>query len=194
MSHEWTAETAEWYAENYGEYATNRLAVDALDLPADAVIVDVGCGAGAALRHAGQRVTTGELIGVDPVPRMAEIAQARAAGHPAQARLDFRVGPAEKLPVDDAVADFVFAFDSFDHWQDKVAGLAEVGRILRPTGQLVVVKDGGVPGGVKAAKAFVAELTKAGFAVLRRESIAVEDVAFALWVCAVVTLPGENLE
>lgn len=191
---EWTAETAEWYAAHYGEYATNRLAVDALDLPADAVIVDVGCGAGAALRHASQRVTTGRLIGVDPVPRMVEIAQERAAGHPAAARLDFRVGPAEKLPVDDSIADFVFAFDSFDHWQDKAAGLAEVGRVLRPVGQLVVVKDGGVPGGVKAAKAFVAELTKAGFAVVRAESIAVEDVAFALWVCAAATLAGENLE
>jgi len=194
MAHEWTAETAEWYAAHYGEYATNRLAVDALDLPPDAVIVDVGCGAGAALRHASQRVTSGALIGVDPVPRMVEIAQARAADHPAQARLDFRVGPAEKLPVDDNIADFVFAFDSFDHWQDKAAGLAEVGQILRPTGQLVVVKDGGVPGGSEAVRTFTSELTKAGFAVVRTESIAVEDVAFALWVCAATELTGKNQE
>ena len=41
---EWTAETADWYAERYGEYATNRLAVDALELAADAMVVDVGCG------------------------------------------------------------------------------------------------------------------------------------------------------
>jgi SAM-dependent methyltransferase len=184
MTNEWTAETAEWYADHYGEYATNHLAVDALDLPSDAVIVDVGCGAGAALRHASQRVTTGALIGVDPVLRMVEIAQERAADHPAADRLDFRVGPAERLPVDDVTADFVFAFDSYDHWQDKAAGLAEVRRVLRPGGQLVVVKDGGVPGGAKAAKAFVAELTQAGFAVVRAETIAVEDVTFALWVCA----------
>jgi len=25
---EWDSDTAEWYAENYGEYPTNRLAVD----------------------------------------------------------------------------------------------------------------------------------------------------------------------
>jgi hypothetical protein len=30
----------------------------------------------------------------------------------------------------------------------------------------------------------VAELTQAGFAVVRAETIAVEDVTFALWVCA----------
>ncbi|MCL4836224.1 MAG: methyltransferase domain-containing protein [Caldilineaceae bacterium] len=184
MATEWTTETAEWYAAHYGEYATNSLAVDALDLPANAVIVDVGCGAGPALRHASQRVTTGALIGVDPVPRMVEIAQARAADHPAAARLEFRVGSAESLPVDDGVADFVFAFDSFDHWQDKAAGLAEVRRILRPAGQLVVVKDGGVPGGAKAAKAFVKRLTDAGFALAREETIEVDEVSFTLWICS----------
>jgi hypothetical protein len=43
---DWNAETAEWYAANYGEYATNRLAADALEVAPDAVIVDVGCGTG----------------------------------------------------------------------------------------------------------------------------------------------------
>ncbi len=65
---EWNAEIAEWYADNYGEYPTNRLAIDALGLPMDAVVLDIGCGTGAALRHAAPRVTQGRLIGVDPVP------------------------------------------------------------------------------------------------------------------------------
>lgn len=184
MASEWTDEVAEWYAANYGEYATNRLAVDTLDLPAEAVIVDVGCGAGAALRHASQKVAGGRLIGVDPVPRMVEIAQERAVGHPAADRLEFRVGPAEALPVANGSADFVFAFDSFDHWQDKAAGLAEIRRILRSEGRLAVVKDGGVPGGSQAQQDFEAALTGAGFSVLRDESITEEDVAFHLWVCA----------
>ena len=38
----WNTETAEWYAAKYGEYATNRLAADAVDVAPDAVIVDVG--------------------------------------------------------------------------------------------------------------------------------------------------------
>ena len=84
---EWDSETAEWYAQNYGEYPTNRLAVDALDLPEDAVIVDVGCGTGAALRHAAVKVRRGHLIGIDPVPRMIEIARERLEGHPAAARI-----------------------------------------------------------------------------------------------------------
>jgi len=91
---EWNAETAQWYAGKYGEYATNRLAVDALDVAPDAVIVDVGCGTGSALRWVAARASEGELLGVDPVPRMLEIACERAADHPQGHRIEFREGPA----------------------------------------------------------------------------------------------------
>jgi len=181
---EWNAETAEWYAEKYGEYATNRLAVDALEVPPDAAIVDVGCGTGAALRHVAGRVPAGTLVGVDPIPRMIEIARERAAEHPEGARLDFREGPAEKLPVDDDCADLVLAFDSIDHWQDRAAGLAEIRRVLRLGGRLVVVKDGGVPGGAKAKRELVEILAQAGFEI-RGEQVLVEgDVTCTMWVCS----------
>lgn len=183
----WDAETAEWYAKKYGEYATNRLAVDALDLAPNAVVVDVGCGTGAALRRAAARVTDGRLIGVDPVERMIEIARERTANHPAQSRIEFRGGPAEQLPIDDAVADVVFAFDSFDHWQDQHAGLGEVRRILRPDGQFVVVKDGGLPGGTKARSHFLEALSADAFLVSREQHIEQDGVEFVMWVCGLTS-------
>jgi len=180
---EWNAETAEWYAANYGEYATNRLAVEALELEPGSVVVDVGCGTGSALRHAASAVTEGSLIGVDPVPRMIELARERTAGHPAASRIEFRLGAAEDLPVEDAVADVVLAFDSFDHWQDEARGLSEIRRILRPAGRLVVVKDASVPGERGARRAFVDALARARFVVSREEQIEGDDVRFTLWVC-----------
>ena len=182
---EWNAETAQWYADKYGEYATNRLAADALDVAPDAVIVDVGCGTGSALRRVARRVPKGTLVGVDPIPRMLEIARERIARHPEGHRIEFRRGPAEKLPVDNASADLVFAFDSIDHWQDKATGLAEIRRVLRPQGRLVVVKDGGVPGGAKAKRDFLSELGRAGFHVLDEQALAECDVSCTMWVCGV---------
>lgn len=193
---EWTAETAEWYADKYGEYATNRLAVDALDLSSDVTIVDVGCGTGAALRHvasgralSGRASSGGErggpLIGVDPIARMVEIARERAASHAHGDRLEFRQGPAEKLPVDDDSADVVFAFDSFDHWQDHARGLAEVRRVLRHDGLFVIVKDGGAPGGGKSHAVLLAALADAGFDVEEEQNITKEDVSFQMWRCRV---------
>lgn len=182
---EWTAETAEWYAAKYGEYATNRLAVDALDVAPDAVIVDVGCGTGSALRRIAARVPEGTLLGVDPIPRMLEIARERAALDPNGHRIGFHEAPAERLPCADHSADVVFAFDSIDHWRDRAAGLREVRRVLRPGGSFVVVKDGGLPGGVRAKREFVVELGREGFDVLSEKALADGDVACTMWVCGV---------
>jgi ubiquinone/menaquinone biosynthesis C-methylase UbiE len=180
---DWDAETAEWYAANYGEYATNRLAVEALELAHDAVLVDVGCGTGSALRHAAAAVSGGRLIGVDPVPRMLELAREKTAGHPAAARIEFRLGSSENLPVDDAAADVVLAFDSFDHWQDTARGLSEVRRVLRPAGRLVFVRDAGVPGASEARRTLVDAVARAGFLVTTERRIEADGVSFTMWIC-----------
>lgn len=184
---EWTAEMAEWYAENYGEYPTNRLAIDALDLAEDADIIDVGCGTGAALRHASQKVTQGQLIGIDPVPRMVEIARERTKTHNNGHRIEYRVGPAEKLPLENDSADVVLAFDSFDHWQNPEEGLQEVQRVLRSGGRLVLVKDGSVPEADKYAAVMLESVEHAGFRVIQKKEIHDGGVHFTL----LVSRPGQ---
>ena len=179
---EWTAETAEWYADKYGEYATNRLGIDALDLAAATTVVDIGCGTGAALRHLAESGSEATLIGVDPVARMVEIARERLPAKPPYQRIEFRQGSASAIPLESGSADVLLAFDSFDHWSDKAAGLAEVRRVLRPSGQFAMVKDGGAPGGGEAREAVQQALQHAGFTVLREEDIAKDDVTFTLWL------------
>ncbi len=184
---DWNRETAEWYAAKYGEYPTNRLAVDLLNLAPDSVVVDVGCGTGAALRHVAAVVAKGILIGVDPVPRMVEIARARTASHDGKARIEYREGPAEALPVADDTADFVLAFDSIDHWRDRDRGLSEVRRVLRRTGTLVLVKDGGLPGGSEAIAGLSSELSLAGFHLIDERSVEEGEVSFTMWICALAS-------
>lgn len=179
----WDDETAQHYADAYGEYPTNRLGAEALDLEDSITVVDVGCGTGSALRHAATRFKGGALIGVDPVPRMVEIARARAADHRERARLEFRTGPAEALPVEDATADVVFAFDSMDHWVDRARGLAEIRRILRPQGRLVIVKDQGIPQASDGKKVLLEALAAAGFRVDQRTDPAHDAVSCTIWCC-----------
>ena len=184
---QWTTETAEWYARNYGDYPIGRIAVAAIVLASSDVVVAVGCGPGSALRHAASYVTDGILIGVDPVPRMIEIAQEQTRRHPAATRIEFRLGSAEALPLAAASTDVVFAFDSIDHWQDQVRGLAEIRRILRQDGQLIVTKDRSVPGAGKAARQFTASIVQAGFLVTRQRTITESDVVFSLWECSLAS-------
>lgn len=180
---DWDAETAEWYAEKYGEYATNRLGVEAVRFTSNSTVVDIGCGTGSALRHAAKAISSGRLIGIDPAPRMLEIAREQTARHPAAGRIEFYEGAAECLPLEDVSADFVLAFDSFDHWSDRLQGLREVSRVLKPGGQFVVVKDGSLPDGSNAIKRFLKALNKTGFTVKEELSIQEGEVACTHWVC-----------
>ena len=173
---EWNAETAQWYADHYGEYATNELAVLALSLPTNGTIIDIGCGTGCALRHAAKQVTSGHLIGVDPVPRMVEIAKAQSTNTP----IRFLVGKAEQVPLKSAIADFVFAFDSFDYWSSPNEGLQEVARLLKSAGKLVVVKDAGVPGTFSLAEF----LEKSSLKRVQVQQIQKAGVEFTLTVCS----------
>lgn len=182
---EWNSETAEWYAANYGDYPTNRLAVERLDLPDQATIVDVGSGTGSALRYAAAKVTNGNLIGIDPVPRMIEIAKEITKGIETGNPINFMVGSAEELPVGDSSADIIFAFDSIDHWNDIQQGLKEILRILKPGGRFIIVKDLAVPGAKKALNTLKQKLGVAGFGLENEEVIQTDAVGFALWICMV---------
>lgn len=178
----WTIEACDWYAEKYGAYATNRLGIEALDLQPDSNVVDIGPGTGEALRHASVRVTSGALVGVDPLPRMLEIAKEWCAEHPARDRFDFRLGHAKALPVDDDFADFVIAFDTFDHWTDHAAGMAEVRRVLRSGGTFAALKDASVPQHDGSCVAFRAACEAAGF-VIDEERRVDDEVTFTFWRC-----------
>jgi ubiquinone/menaquinone biosynthesis C-methylase UbiE len=185
---EWTSETAEWYATKYGEYATNRLALDRLTLDEEMTIIDLGCGTGAALRHASLTVKEGVLLGVDPVPRMIEIAQERLASHPHAARITFHVGHVHELPVEDSCADLVLAFDSYHHWGAHThLGLGEVVRVLAPTGQFIIVKDASMPAKEGSRAALLADLRAAGLHVRDTLDVEEQDVAFTMWICTSTT-------
>lgn len=182
---EWNAKTAEWYAANYGEYATNRLAVDALEDLSPTVVLDVGCGTGAALRRASERWSSARLVGIDPVPRMIEIAKERLQDHPGRERISLRLGSADAIPLDDASADVVLALDSLDHWADRQAGATEIARVLRAGGSLVVVKDADVPepaGGLDATTLLFGDTL--AFELTRHDQLEGEGVRFSLWVFA----------
>ncbi len=101
-------------------------------------VVDVGCGAGIDSIIAARMVgPTGSVIGVDMTPAMVEKARAGAkeAGLP---KVEFRQGLAESLPVADGWADVVISNGVLNLFPDKLAGLQEMARVLKPEGRLQI--------------------------------------------------------
>ncbi len=99
--------------------------------------LDLGCGAGHA-SFALASADVGEVVAYDLSDQMLEVvaAEARRRGF---ARLATRQGPAEKLPFDDASFDLVATRFSAHHWLDMQSAVAEMARVLKPGGTLVVI-------------------------------------------------------
>jgi arsenite methyltransferase len=101
-------------------------------------VVDVGCGAGIDSLIAARMVgPDGKVVGVDMTPAMLEKARRNAT----KAGLDhviFREGYGEALPIDSGWADVVISNGVLNLFPDKLAGLQEMARVLKPGGRLQI--------------------------------------------------------
>ena len=103
------------------------------ELEPDAVVLDLGCGAGTDLLIAAQRC--GRAIGVDMTPAMLERAAVSAATM-GLANVELHESLIEALPVPDASVDVVISNGVIDLVPDKDAVFAEIDRVLRPGGRV----------------------------------------------------------
>jgi SAM-dependent methyltransferase len=97
--------------------------------------LEVASGPGLVARRLAARV--GEVRGVDLTPAMVEKATAEAAREGVE-NVSFRVGDATALPFEDAGFDGAITRFSFHHIPAPRRVLAEMARVVRPGGQIVV--------------------------------------------------------
>jgi ubiquinone/menaquinone biosynthesis C-methylase UbiE len=119
----------------FGRDRAAHVAIELSGLQAGERLVDVGCGPGVAVRRA--RAIGAEAIGVDPARVMLRVARLRWRSG---SRIDWRIGTAESLPVEDRWAQVVWSLATVHHWADVDAALAEARRVLMPGGRLVVLE------------------------------------------------------
>lgn len=101
--------------------------LDALP-PGDAL--DAACGTG---RQTGALVARGHrTIGVDQSAEMLAKARERAPG------AEFRTGHLERLPLDDDSVDVAVCSLAMTHLADLKPGVAELARVVRPGGRIIV--------------------------------------------------------
>lgn len=96
-------------------------------------VLDVACGTGVLAREALTRIQPrGSLVGLDINEGMLAVAR---RGSP---EVEWQEGPAEDLPFEDASFDVVMSQFGLMFFQDRVAALREMWRVLRPGGRLAV--------------------------------------------------------
>ncbi len=110
--------------------AENRL-LDSGAIPPDpnGLALDVGCGAGERLDYL-KAIGWGESEGIDPDP--VAVARGRLRGR------RVHTGTAEAIPMAEHTADIIFLHHVVEHLADVRPAMAEVARVLRPGGHVVI--------------------------------------------------------
>jgi len=116
-----------------------RRAIDAMALDAGARVLDVATGTGDMLLEIGRAGAGGAVVGLDPAPRMLEVARLKlqAAG---LANVDLVEGDAQALPFDAHRFDACCIAFGIRNVPDRLRALREMARVTRPGGRVVILE------------------------------------------------------
>ena len=102
-------------------------------------LLDVGCGTGSLVLMAVGTEVVGRGVGLDYALRMCRAAERKARQAGLEGAAGFVRGDSEHLPFGSSRFDVVTCSNSFHHYPRQGAALAEMRRVLRPGGRLLLV-------------------------------------------------------
>jgi arsenite methyltransferase len=113
-----------------------RLVREALACAPGERVIDVGCGPGFYAAELLEQVwPQGGVVGIDTSAPMLAAAARRCEG---RGRAEFHEAPATRLPVESASFDRALSVQVMEYVADVPAALAEIHRVVRPGGRVVV--------------------------------------------------------
>ena len=152
-----------------------RVVVEQAAVRAGERVVDVGCGTGNAALLAAERGA--RVIGVDPAPRLLEVARTDAAARGLDAT--FETGEAAALPVGDGAADVVLSVFGVIFAPDAADAAQEMARVTAPGGRIAIsawIPEGAISDSMRVVREAIARATgsptRQGFAWHDRDALA----------------------
>jgi len=121
-----------------GHGPVGKQAIQLMRVPAEARVLDVGCGSGWATRLLAGYAINGQVTGIDISDEMIRVARESSQAFP---NTDFEVASAEQLPFTDNEFTQAFSMESLYYYSDILKALTEIHRVLRPGGLFVAVVD-----------------------------------------------------
>lgn len=140
-----------------GNAAAEQQVVRLAKLTGDEEVLVIGPGPGVGLQAAGEQAA--RVVAIEPSARMRRTASQRCAALP---NVVIQDGTAEATGQPDAAFDVVLSVNNIQLWPDRGAALAELHRVLRPGGVLLLsTHERWLPGGRAGLQA---DVQAAGFA------------------------------
>jgi SAM-dependent methyltransferase len=115
----------------------NRIALEQLAVCPGEVVLEIGCGHGRTLARLA-RTPRAHLAGIDPSEVMVRLARKRMRRWIDAGRADVSLASSAKIPHADERFDAAFAVHVVYFWNEPLADLLEIRRVLRPGGRLLL--------------------------------------------------------
>jgi ubiquinone/menaquinone biosynthesis C-methylase UbiE len=139
----WRYDLGDWFHDTFSFHGMSRKlrqrTINLAQLQPGEQVLDVGCGTGTLALEVARLVDHADRVaGVDPGTQ--QIARARAKATRRHLPVEFQIGVIEQLPFPDQTFDVVFSTLMMHHLPPplKRQGLAEIARVLKPGGRLVL--------------------------------------------------------
>ena len=124
---------------NFGHSGLTRWGLTKVEIPENATVLDIGCGGGRALERLASLAILGKVVGIDYSEDSVAVARKRNQRLIATGRVEVLHGSVSSMPFPDATFDCVSAVETYYFWPDIAADLAEVRRVMKPSGQIVII-------------------------------------------------------
>ncbi|WP_159625368.1 class I SAM-dependent methyltransferase [Actinomyces sp. zg296] len=125
---------------NKGHRPLHLWGLEGLGVQPDERVIDIGCGGGAILKRL-LGLTRREVAGIDHSADAVRTSLALNRAAAETGRLRVLEAPVDRIPMRSGYFDAATAFETLYFWPDQLAGLAEVHRVLRPGGRLLIIND-----------------------------------------------------
>lgn len=122
-----------WYFRSLHRHVERELTRSAAKLPANAAVLDAGCGTGGLILSLRRNRPTWRYSGIDFMALACELARKRCGPG-----VDIREASIAALPFDDASFDAVVSADVVCQVEDHATAIKEFFRVLRPGGTLLI--------------------------------------------------------
>lgn len=116
----------------------NRLAVELLAPMDGEVVLEFGHGPGSGIGMVLAAAPGATVVGLDPSSDMVAAAGRRNAAAVADGRLRLHEGACERIPLDTDSVDAAFGNNVVYFWRDPAVALAELRRVIRPGGRVLL--------------------------------------------------------
>ncbi len=169
------------YSSKVGKLRDRERLLDRIPWRGDESVLDLGCGRGLLLVAAAKRLKTGKAIGIDLwqaedlTGNRPEATLANGQAEGVADRIEVRTGDMREMPFPDQSFDVVIsraAIHNIYDRKERARALAEIARVLKPGGQLVISD-------IRHSGEYMALLQSNGMEV-RRVSSAVALVFYAM--------------